>query len=211
MAGYLIYHPKRQISSFGRLRIYHDSTSHNQDPYIWNTHFLHSYCHITQMSPAVGDINLWISGDNFPNFSQLWCDLVFVVEEKAYWSNCNEIESNYLLVDSAEAFNDHYRWASVDHPYKKRTSRFTLKGNAERSFQPQTEEGTLIDVAPLLMSYGLTMEQLRGGMRAGFAGKPMPLASKVLQGVSNTLEQSAARLHGQQLQAIRQKHPHLAS
>ena len=66
MAGYLIYHPKREVSKFANLVVYHDSTTGNQDPYIWNQPFLHTYCHITQMSPEVGHINFWVGGDTFP-------------------------------------------------------------------------------------------------------------------------------------------------
>ncbi|MGB3510019.1 MAG: hypothetical protein WBA93_12405 [Microcoleaceae cyanobacterium] len=62
MSVYLIY-PSRVVSDFEIIRVYYDSTSGNQDPYVWNQKFLHTYCHIIQMSPKVGDINFWVSGD----------------------------------------------------------------------------------------------------------------------------------------------------
>ena len=80
MAGYIIYHPKRQSSTYKNTVIYHDNIRGNQDPYIWNRRFLHTYCHITQLSPKIGYINFWVSGDTFPLFNHLYCDLVFVIQ-----------------------------------------------------------------------------------------------------------------------------------
>src|SRR5690349_2512465 len=100
MTGYLIYHPRRQRSTFGDVTVYHDGIGGNQDPYVWNRQFLHTYCHITQMSPAGGDINFWVSGDTFPDFTRLSCDLVFVVAQKLYWSYANTIEPADPLIDS---------------------------------------------------------------------------------------------------------------
>lgn len=47
MSGYVIYHPKRAITTHRNTTIHHDPMRNsNQDPYIWNTRFLHTYCHI---------------------------------------------------------------------------------------------------------------------------------------------------------------------
>lgn len=114
MGGYLIYHPRRQKSVFGSVLVYHDHIgNHNQDPYVWNTQFLHTYCHITQMSPIIGDINFWVSGDTFPDFSHLYCDLVFVVAKKQFWAQANDIARDDKIVDSEESYKDHYRWAKI--------------------------------------------------------------------------------------------------
>ena len=85
----LIYHPRRQRRTFDSATVYFDSTAGNQDPYVWNDAFLHSYCHITQFHAEVGDVNLWVSGDRFPEFSHLYCDLVFVVARKCLWEDAN--------------------------------------------------------------------------------------------------------------------------
>lgn len=82
MSGYIIYHPKRNREIFDGTTVHYDNNEGNQDPYVWNRQFLHTYCHMTQMTPQEGQINFWVSGDTFPNFSQLFCDLVFVVERK---------------------------------------------------------------------------------------------------------------------------------
>ncbi len=103
MSGYLIYHPSRAVAKFDAAVVYHDHIGGNQDPYVWNTQFLHTYCHITQMKPSEGDINFWVSGDSFPNFSHLYCDLVFVVAEKAYWKSANTIDRDNAIVDTDEA------------------------------------------------------------------------------------------------------------
>jgi hypothetical protein len=82
MAGYLVYHPKRSVTVFGDMFVHHDPLGGNQDPYIWNDCFLHTYCHITQMRPEIGHTLIWVSGNNWPAFDRLYCDLVFVVEVK---------------------------------------------------------------------------------------------------------------------------------
>jgi hypothetical protein len=70
----LIYHPRRERRAFGSVTVYFDSTVGNQDPHVWNDTFLHPYCHITQFHAGAADINLWVSGDRFPDFSQLYCE-----------------------------------------------------------------------------------------------------------------------------------------
>jgi hypothetical protein len=114
MNGYLIYHPPRDISTFGDMKVYHDPIKRgNQDPYIWNKQFLHTYCHITQLKLTQltrNDINFWVSGDTFPDFSHLYCDLVFVVQDKCLWKERNYVGCTDQIVDSKEAFIDHYQW-----------------------------------------------------------------------------------------------------
>ncbi|AFZ58010.1 hypothetical protein H6G54_24175 [Anabaena cylindrica FACHB-243] len=208
MSGYLIYHPRRAVAKFDATTVYHDHTSGNQDPYVWNKQFLHTYCHITQMSPAVGDVNFWVSGDTFPNFSHLYCDLVFVVAEKLYWKNANTIDYNDTIVDSDEAYIDHYRW--VEEHHFKRRRRYTLKANPERSFQPQDIEQKLIDILPFVINQGLTIDEVRQGLRSGFNSKPLRLDSPML--LYDCLKKYATvKLDGIQLQNLRKNNPHLAS
>jgi len=153
MRGWLIYHPRRVSRVIDGHRIHFDSTEHNQDPYTWNDRFLHSYCHITQMAPDVEDIEFWTTGDSFPNFTALYCDLVLVVEEKSYWLDANYISPGDPIVDSEAAYRDHYSWAQ-DHPFHRR-KRFTLKANRSQSFQPQDADGELVDIVPGLVHIGL--------------------------------------------------------
>ena len=211
MNGYLIYHPSRVVSDFETIRVYHDSNSGNQDPYIWNQKFLHSYCHITQMSPKVGDINFWVSGDTFPNFSCLYCDLVFVVAEKLYWQDKNSIETSDPIVDSNEAYTDHYCWVGHgQHPYRRRR-RFTLKADSESSFQPQNIDRELIDVIPFLLEQGFSLSQLRQNLRSGFNSQSMSLGSVAVELYSWLSQYANIKLYGAKLQNIRQQNPHLAS
>lgn len=207
--GYLIYHPKRAVTNLDGLTIYHDSISGNQDPYIWNTHFLHSFCHITQMSPEVGEGNFWVSGDRWPDFTRLYCDLVFVVWAKVYWSDPNNIASDDPLVDSRAAYADHYGWAH-QHPLRRRR-RYTLKADPLGSFQPQDTAGNLLDLVPFLAENGFSVETLRQGLRSGFSSRPFWIGS--LSGDLHTwLAKVASRkLTGTQLQEVRQQHPELAS
>lgn len=210
MNGYLIYHPSRTKSVFDSIVVYHDSIGGNQDPYIWNCKFLHSYCHITQMSSIVGDINFWVSGDTFPNFNNLYCDLVFIIKEKTYWKNANTIDRTDAIIDTDEAYLDHYRWA-WQHPFKRRR-RFTLKADPDNSFQPQNAFQELIDILPFLLEQGLTLPEIRRGMRAGFNSKPFSLNASLAANLYSWLDRTAAiKLEGAKLQKIRENNPHLAS
>ncbi|MEZ2230330.1 hypothetical protein [Microcoleus sp.] len=210
MNGYLIYHPSRAVAALDATVVYHDRIGGNQDPYIWNKQFLHTYCHITQMKPNVGDINFWVSGDSFPNFCRLYCDLVFVVAEKVYWGNANIIDRNDVIVDNDEAYNDHYRWAMHQHHLKRRR-RYTLKADPEYSFQPQDIENNLIDIIPFLIEQGITIDDVRQGMRSGFNSKPLRLESLASK-LYNWFEENAPiKLDGLQLQNLRKNNPQLAS
>ncbi len=202
MSGYLIYHPTRAEREFDTTVVYHDPMVGNQDPYVWNTKFLHTYCHITQMSPNVGDINFWISCDSFRNFSYLYCDLVFVVAEKAYWNSANTIDCNDPIVDTDEAYNDHYRWAKHEHHFKRRR-RYTPKADPKRSFQPQNLERKLIDIIPFLTSQGMTIDNLRQGLRSGFHSKPLRLESLADKLYKWFEECAPIKLYGVQLQNLR--------
>jgi hypothetical protein len=209
MKGYLIYHPKRCISSFNGITVYYDATIGNQDPYLWNTNFLHTYCHITQMSPEPGHINFWVSGDAFPNFSHLYCDLVFVVERKVYWNESNTIDRNDPLVDSGEAYTDHYQWA-FQHKFKRRR-RFTLKADQHQSFQPQNADKSLIDILPLMLDAGHSKDVLRDSLRAGYNSKPFLLgdiASVLYEWLSSN---ASIKLTGEVLEVIRRNNVQLAS
>jgi hypothetical protein len=211
MTGYLIYHPKREISYFDNRVVHHDKTSSNQDPYIWNRSFLHTYCHITQMKPEIGHINFWVSGDTFPDFTQLFCDLIFVVEQKIQWKDRNFIARNNSIVESDEAFNDHYQWAMYQH-YLKRRQRFTLKANSLKSFQPQATNGLLIDVVPFLVKIGMPLNSMRKDLRAGRGSRPLPLNAKTVGNLYDWLQQKAIiKLMGEELLAIRKKNVRLAS
>ena len=210
MGGYIIYHPKRRREAFDGTPVYFDNNAGNQDPYVWNRQFLHSYCHITQMTPQEGDTNFWISGDTFPNFTRLFCDLVFEVERKIYWADSNHIEHKDPLVDSKAAYTDHYAWAMHQHTFQ-RLRRFTLQATV-RSFQPQTADGDLLDIVPALEEIGLSLDELRTRLRAGFTSRPMRLTDDEVAGLVAWLEANATcKLVGADLEAIRRKNPQLAS
>jgi hypothetical protein len=204
-AGWLIYHPERQVTRFENLTVYHDSFIGNQDPYIWSYRFLHTACHMTQMSPEVGHTNFWVSGDAFPSFSQLWCDLVFVVQDKVYWTERNRIAPDDPMVESPTAYADHYAPMPNEHPYGRRR-RFTLKADPERSFQPQKHDHTLIDAVPLLENAGFSLDELRKGLRAGFQSKPLRFPASAAHSLNKALLALAdIRLRGADLEEVRLK------
>ena len=210
MRGWLIYHPRRVSGVIDGRRIHFDSTEHNQDPYIWNDRFLHSYGHITPMAPEVGDIEFWMTGDSFPNFTALYCDLVSVVEEKSYWLDANYISPSDPIVDSEAAYADHYSWAE-DHPFRRR-KRFTLKANSAESFQPQDANGELVDIVPGLVQIGLATELVARGIQSGYGAKPMQLSREHAASLYEWISRkSPVRLTGPQLGAVRGMHPELSS
>src|ERR1043166_1835911 len=98
-SDYLIYHPKREKERIGPYTVYYDKLTGNQDPYIWNEKFLHTFCHITQMTNEKNQINFWVSGDTFPKFTKLYCDCVFVIDKKYPWQSANQIDKNNPIVD----------------------------------------------------------------------------------------------------------------
>ena len=208
-AARLIYHPRREFYRFDEVGVYFDSTRGNQDPYVWNNAFLHSYCHITQFHAGIGDINLWVSGDRFPEFSHLFCDLVFVVARKCPWTHANDLSRDDPVVDSGEAWADHYRWYP-QHPFTRR-SRFTLKADPERSFQAQASDGELTDIVPLLEEHGITLASLRVGMHAGTGSQPMTIPVPAAEAITRTLARARTILRGPELRKIRLDNPDLQS
>lgn len=208
-AARLIYHPRRTFRRLGGTAVYFDHTIGNQDPYVWNDAFLHSYCHITQFHAEAGDINLWVSGDRFPEFSRLFCDLVFVVARKCPWTRANDLSRDDPMVESAEAWADHYRWYP-QHPLTRR-SRFTLKADPRRSFQAQASDGDLIDIVPLLEQHDITLASLRAGMRAGTGSQPMTIPVPAAEAITQTLCRAGTVLRGPELRRLRLDNPDLQS
>ena len=199
---YLIYHPKREVFETDKLKIHHDRFGNkNEDPYIWNDRFLHSYCHITQITPQIDDIIFWVSGDKFPGFSCLFCDCAFIIQEKIYWPNANAISEADLVVDNAQSFKHHYIWHG-DHPFKKRR-RYTLKAHPAKSFQPQNSDGSLIDIVPYLQHIGININQLSDGLTAGFQSKPMKLnTEKAILLYNFLIENAPIKLFGNQIKDL---------
>jgi hypothetical protein len=208
-AARLIYHPRRERRAFGPAIVYFDSTAGNQDPYIWNDAFLHSFCHITQFHAEAGDINLWVTGDRFPQFSTLYCDLVFVVARKCLWDDANELRRDDPIVDSGEPWADHYRWYP-QHPLTRR-SRHTLKADPGRSFQAQAKDGSLIDIVPVLQEQGIGLAELRAGMHAGTGSQPVTIATAAAEAIAAALKRAPVIVTGPQLRKIRLDNPGLTS
>jgi len=186
--SYIIYHPKRDCSIVKKIgKVYHDSFFGNQDPYIWSSPFLHSFCHITQIKKAVDQINFWCSGDTYPNFEKLYCDLVFKVATVHEWSDRNSISKTDPIVDNKQSYNHHYRWVR-QHLFKSKKrpkKRITLKACKELSFKPQNEKQELIDIIQFLSKKGITIKQLRSSIsmnskgNAAFPSRPFELDEKI--------------------------------
>ena len=199
---YLIYHPERKKVPVGKYMIYCDKFGNNEDPYLWNNKFLHSYCHITQMKNEEGQINFWISGDIYPNFTKLFCDCVFVIKEKLYWSNSNRISKTDSIVDNIRTFDYHYKWVNPPfnaHHFTKRR-RYTLKADAIKSFQPQNSRGELIDILPFLNKSGISTDELINTITSKRGSHPTRLENNIGLKLYDFLLQSASiKLYGKQI------------
>ena len=212
MPDYLIYHPVRASAAFGRHRVHFDSARGNQDPYIWNRRFLHSYCHITQLRvPQPGDLIFWVSSTDYKTLPDLLCDLVFLVDDRVYWPSSSSAGRRGCVAgaDSSFAYADHYRWAK-QHPLTRRR-RYTLKAHAEKSFQPQKPDGMLLDIRPMLLALGVSQGQLLQ-LHAPRGSKPLPLSNEIAKRLYEMVAKGAAKkLRGVQLARVRQRSPQLAS
>ena len=167
MKGRLLYHQNLVKTKVKDLTAYSDNFSGNQDPYIWQKGFLHTYCHMGQMREhfnmprdhtevEIEDINFWITSDVRGDYSKLFCDLVFLVANKVCWRTPNHINRTEppAQSDTDAAFEEHYAWFG-QHCFKpkkieKGYRRFTLKVDPLKSFQPQDANWNLLNIRPLL-------------------------------------------------------------
>ncbi|MEI6349419.1 MAG: hypothetical protein WCP69_15850 [Bacteroidota bacterium] len=205
MNNYLIYHPSRVKTVIGNMTVYHDKFGSNEDPYIWNDKFIHTYCHITQLSNDKGQINFWVSGDKYPNFTHLYCDCVFVIAEKLYWDENNKIDRSDSIVDNDQTFEHNYKWANTGNHLLLRRRRYTLKGDRNKSFQPQDKDKNLIDILPFLNQNGFKTTDLIKSMTSKRGSRPFKFDSIFGQKLYEYLFSKAAIKHyGKQL---KNKHP----
>ena len=142
-----------------------------------------------------------MSGDRFPQFSRLLCDLVFVVDRKYPWTRANDLSRDDPVVDSGEAWADHYRWYP-QHPLTRR-SRFTLKADPEHSFQAQADDAGLIDIVPLLEDRGITLASLR----AGTGSQPVTIPVHAADAITRTQAEHLARWSAPTDSRTRQRRP----
>lgn len=186
---WLIHHPERCTSSIKGATVYHDSFFRNQDPYIWNNQFIHSFCHMAQLGyrPKEDDIIFWVSSNDINNMECLYCDLVFVVDSSHKWFKRNpeniadfkdEGGIPFFENENSELYKYHFRWV-IDHVYKETKSngyqnikRVTLKAKANASFQPQKEH-KLIDILPRLRELDIDLTGF--SKKAGTATKPFKI------------------------------------
>lgn len=200
---WLVYHPERACSLIAKQHIvYHDNLSSNQDPYIWNDKFLHTFCHAPEVTTREkGQINFWVSGDTYPKFRKLFCDLVFVIDTVHSWSNANSISRQNPIVENDLAFEHHYKFGNLkegqSHYFKKKT-RYTLKADSRKSFQPQDADRKLIDIMPFLVEHGINPAMLHQRMSLDKNGqkkksaKPLMIDNRIGHKLYKYLKDNAA-------------------
>jgi len=233
IGGYIIFHPPRKKMTLSGGNIFFDNNDHNQDPYIWNKQFLHSTCHMTELTAVQkcqdfsnkNFVLFWVSGRENQKFKELIdeftvlnCDLVFVVDEKINWNEntLNHISIENNVVDSKEAYMDHYFWVPVDHPYTSTNyGRFTLKADANESYQPQTGNGELINILDIITKVkNCSPEKLKEDLKKGNSGrsKPIPLTEKETEELFNRISSvTETKLKGSYLDVVRKSNAFLAS
>jgi hypothetical protein len=127
--------------------------------------------------------------------------MVFVVAGKYQWADANALSPGDPLVDSPEAWADHYRW-HPGHCFRQRV-RVTLKADPARSFQPQAADGSLIDIVPVLERHGTSLDSLRAGMRAGTGSQPVTIPDATATAIVEALSLAPITRRGPELRAIR--------
>jgi hypothetical protein len=206
--GYLIYHPKRETTNLGDIKVFHDKFGGNEDPYIWNEKFLYTYCHITQLTNEIGQVNFWVSADKYREFNQLFCDCVFVIAEKHFWSEQNSIKPDDVIVDNIQTFEHHYKWAEKGHHRYKKRSRYTLKANPNLSFQPQDVNSCLIDIMPFLNQNAISKNELLKSMTSKKGSRPFKLPDDLTEELYRYIYSVAEiKIFGKDLD---NKHPNLS-
>jgi hypothetical protein len=166
MNAYLLYHSDVETTPLPcGITVYHDRSRHNQDPYIFNERFLQTYCHMSRLRKRgiqQGDLYFWVSageGVRRDKYKELLCDLVFEVEQPGVeWLHSNDLKEDDPIVDSKQAWEDHYSWAPIDHAYTPKqvlagVKRFTAKAHPLNSFQPVDQYQQRPDVLALLHSF----------------------------------------------------------
>lgn len=93
----------------------------------------------------------------------------------------------------------------------RRRSRYTLKADPVRSFQAQAADGTLIDIVPLLQEQGISLPELRAGMRAGTGSQPMTVPAAKARAIAEMLKRAPVGLARPELRKLRRENPDLAS
>lgn len=193
MATWICWHPMREELEVyddeikEKRIVYCDKPSHNQDPYIWNDPFLHTYCHMNSMkSVSKGDTIIWVTSRQFQYENEsidtlkvmreqkgkrifynatnsLLCDLVFVVAEIEFWENPNNAAYNsekFVSKHTPEAINDHYKWAIIDHEWKKRKNgKKTLWADSENSFQITDSNNHMLDILDGIKECNLELDE----------------------------------------------------
>lgn len=206
MNYYLIYHPKRDFFQIGNTKVYHDQFGGNEDPYLWNNRFLHTYCHITQLKNIEGQINFWVFAEKLTDINYLLCDCVFFIQEKLFWKEANMISRKDKLVENFQTYEHHYKWPNTENGschYYSRRRRYTLKADPEKSFQPQDEHRNLIDILPFLLKNGLNKKEFLSKINPGVGARPFKLDDELGLKLYNYLDKVALiKLRGRDLKDL---------
>ena len=217
MNTYLLYHSKVHTAPFPcGFKVYHDDPRNNQDPYIWNKQFLHTYCHMTEMPVSQeGDLRFWVSagkGEIRENYTVLLCDLVFVVKDQHTWSDLHDLKvKDNPRADSPEevspeAYEDHYKPGVSDHPWPVYV---TVKAHPDDSFQPLNQQQNRYNILEFLRRSGkVDMKALWEAINYNpRTSHPFRLDSDVAGSLYERLKKAPCKRRGEKLQPLRRQYP----
>lgn len=136
---YIIFHPdyarekievKAKILLYNKVKdwqgsIWVDETKGNEDPYVFHTNWLYSYCHATQIKRQPNENEPFVKEDSFLFFCNgdsvdndyLQFDTVFKIDRITHWYDDGmkipkEFESHYKN-NKSELWRRHFRFPSV--------------------------------------------------------------------------------------------------
>jgi hypothetical protein len=224
MNAYLLYHQAVHTSRLPcGIAVYHDHPRDNQDPYIWNKQFLHTYCHMKALRKETpefleGDLRFWVSageGVARKGYAALLCDLVFVVKDQHSWSNLSDLKvKDDPRTDSpeeitTETYEDHYKPGASDHPLPEGEEYVTVKAHPYDSFQPLNEQQQRYDIFSFLKKKVDTAALWKAINFTPRSSYPFPLDPDVAGLLYERLKKAPCKRTGEELQPLRRQYPEL--
>jgi hypothetical protein len=196
MQDYIIFHPRRStfrvegIASVQQaverqwVGTIHADPSHpdfgeNEDPYVWDTQWLYSYCHATQLRrnfnkrTAFVDIGsrLFFCENKDARNGKLTIDTVFVVGERHVWESVGAVPPKSIpgaIDERSEVYQRHFRHGinEVGGGHRGKYTYTASHQDPKRSFLPLDELGEALTVSAVILM-DVSTELLRSRVPAG--------------------------------------------
>lgn len=167
-----------------------DAFGGNQDPYVWHWPWMYSYCksHALRNKILPGSILFFVYGDRSSMRKgqrvPLFCDTVFVVENKEGWDRRDPVSGHVTDIPSSlepfreSAWHAHLKWPLApyrQHPsvaYTYLAKNVELRSEQPFSFLPYVKSGREwipYDLEPLLQGHWSGIPESRRSQTPGLA------------------------------------------